>query len=934
MMHSDDDDNQTPDGNDSSPHHDTVDPSDPNDPKKSRACEACRGLKVKCEPDLDNVDGPCKRCAKAGRGCVVTQPTRKRQKKTDSRVAELEKKIDALTATLHASRAPLGHGGSVPSPLQQQHSPGVADVSSGRHGSSSSAPHEHPRRAGSADQRAGSTQPWAPASKRASQHTLGRGLGFGDAILSPSMVSGSQGQKRKFFDEPSSRSASTGVPDPGPSVAARPPRDPNQQVADVVDRGILSMDQADQLFARYTEHMTHHLPIVIFPPDVTAQHVRKSTPHLFLSILAAAASELPQIQWVLVKEFAHLIAEKVVFIGEKSLELVQAILIGVVWYFPPEYFEELKFYQFVHLAGVMAIDIGLGKHKANARAGLVPYNMRDHVRSKSLLPDPTTIESRRTWLGCYFLAANVSMALHRPNLIRWSPFMQECIDILSSSPEAAPTDRNFCHLVWTHRLSEEIGVQFSMEDPSTHVDVSEPKVQYALKGFERDIVKYRDAIPAEEQKPSLTLSFHVTSLYMHEIALYFDKPDEFSPEALRDPIPTLSQSLTSAHINALASCLVAIDGIFDTFLAMDAATIRCLPIFNFVRVAYALVVLIRIYFNASLPGSELGKVFSKQDMKVQSYLDRLLDKLRETAASEKCRPASKFLVVLIMLTTWFRKQEGGGDGNSGGGASTKVASDQPEGAQELQQQQQGATSGNNRPPPPQLPSFVRGSNGNSSTPTPSRPSPQGRQQQYHPHQPQPQSQPQPQQHSSGTWQQHHHQQEYPQANTPLHLLSEVATGGTAEHVRLEQQQLQLQQQHQQQVDWTSSSSASQQPPPYLYSSTDNNNTDNNCSGSKAEVSGWPTDLDYSSLAAGVGGDLGGFEQAMDMTLTGFGGMVMMMGSGAAGGGGADGLGGGGGGELDQMQQFQQMMAAIDQNPVISSPALKDMPMNQPDGWFQ
>jgi hypothetical protein len=56
---------------------------------------------VKCI--IDPASGePCKRCAKAGRQCIVTPPTRKRQKKADSRVAELERKIDALTATLAA----------------------------------------------------------------------------------------------------------------------------------------------------------------------------------------------------------------------------------------------------------------------------------------------------------------------------------------------------------------------------------------------------------------------------------------------------------------------------------------------------------------------------------------------------------------------------------------------------------------------------------------------------------------------------------------------------------------------------------------------------------------------------------------------------------------------------------------------------------------
>ncbi len=76
-----------------------------NEQKRPRACEACRGLKVRCEFDPSNPDGPCKRCAKANRPCVVTVPSRKRQKKTDSRVAELEKKIDALTATLQATKS-------------------------------------------------------------------------------------------------------------------------------------------------------------------------------------------------------------------------------------------------------------------------------------------------------------------------------------------------------------------------------------------------------------------------------------------------------------------------------------------------------------------------------------------------------------------------------------------------------------------------------------------------------------------------------------------------------------------------------------------------------------------------------------------------------------------------------------------------------------
>lgn len=80
------------------------------DAKRPRACEACRGLKVRCDQDPTHPEQPCRRCAKAGRQCIITQPTRKRQKKSDTRVAELEKKLDALTAALQQSQ----QGGPAP----------------------------------------------------------------------------------------------------------------------------------------------------------------------------------------------------------------------------------------------------------------------------------------------------------------------------------------------------------------------------------------------------------------------------------------------------------------------------------------------------------------------------------------------------------------------------------------------------------------------------------------------------------------------------------------------------------------------------------------------------------------------------------------------------------------------------------------------------
>ncbi|RFU72014.1 c6 transcription factor war1 [Trichoderma arundinaceum] len=449
------------------------------DAKKSRACEACRGLKVRCEPDP--VDGePCKRCRKAGRNCIVTVPTRKRQKKTDSRVSELEKKIDALTASLHARAGvpPLTAVGQHQSPSQHQqqhqhrHQP---DVSAGGYPWGS---------AGTAQKGAGAVRSWGGMDASPLMHSAPtpptRTPQDDASAFQPPIVMA--GQKRKATDRDSvgdDHKAMT--PSASWSGFSRPTE------GDIVDRGLITMETAAGLFNKYKDHMVRHLPAVVFPPSATVMELRKTKPTLFLAVMAAATGENHSLQRVLQKELMQLFAEKVIVTGEKNLELVQAMHVAVIWYWPPEHFEELKFYQLIHIAAVMAIDIGLGR-KGGPRRGPPPFR-------RNPPPDSSSIECRRTWLTCFFLALNTSMSLHRPNLIRWTPFMTECLEILETSADAAPTDKYFCHLVWAHRLAEEVGGQFSLDDPSTMVNITDARTQYALRALERDLDKYIASIP-------------------------------------------------------------------------------------------------------------------------------------------------------------------------------------------------------------------------------------------------------------------------------------------------------------------------------------------------------------------------------------------------------------------------------------------------------
>ncbi|POS79750.1 hypothetical protein DHEL01_v201845 [Diaporthe helianthi] len=585
------------------------------DPRKARACEACRGLKVRCEPVPEDPDGACKRCAKAGRNCVITQSTRKRQKKTDSRVAELEKKIDALTATLNATRA-----GQASTPTSTH-----PEAATGYYGTPG----------------AGPPGVWNVAD------------GTSDYAVSPV---GLAGRKRKHSDP-------VEIGGVGPAYSR------GDEHHDLVARGIVTVDRAAQLLDRYNYQMAPHLPGVVIPPHLTADELRKTKPVLFLAIMAAASSGLPEIRRVALRELMQTFAHRILIIGEKSIELVQALNLTVMWYIPPECLDDLKFYQLVHMAMIMALDLGLGKGRPR---GSKPSMWGAQPSRRHPQPDPTTIEARRTWLLCYYLTVNMAMALHRPFLLRWTSFMTECMDILESSPEAAPTDKYFCHLVWTHRLAEEIGFQFCMDDPSVSVSLSDHMTQHTIRSFERELDKHKAQVPAELLQPSLKLSFHTLSLYMHEIALQTDPA-----EAVKSPFVPESRAgnvtLIPAYTSALAACLTAIDGVFDTFLGMDPGSLHCMPVFNLVRVSYATVILIKIYSAASNPSSDLGKVIDKDSLMVEQKLSDLVEKYRAISNIDKHHPSSNFLTVIVMFRAWFIKfsqGQGQGQGQSKREATT------------------------------------------------------------------------------------------------------------------------------------------------------------------------------------------------------------------------------------------------------------------------
>ena len=138
---------------------------------------------------------------------------------------------------------------------------------------------------------------------------------------------------------------------------------------DVVERGLLSMNKATELVDRYNSLLMPHYPAV--PISCPAHELRKTKPILFLAVLAASAdTSEPVLHVKLNQEIQELYARKITVQGQKSIELIQALCVSILWPYPPKKyiylklstltansvnsFKELKFHQQMHMAGMFS----------------------------------------------------------------------------------------------------------------------------------------------------------------------------------------------------------------------------------------------------------------------------------------------------------------------------------------------------------------------------------------------------------------------------------------------------------------------------------------------------------------------------------------------------------------------------------------------------
>lgn len=146
---------------------------------------------------------------------------------------------------------------------------------------------------------------------------------------------------------------------------------------------VLTPEEVEKCLLRYRSISPVYFPFVIVPNDWTLQSMMRHSPTLLLAVLTAMCNST-HLQKTLDAGFREVVSQQVLVRGERSLDILQGLLVYLAWH--PFHLRPLnrQIHQFVQMAATMTMD------------------MKFHV-----MPEATdrSIEDKRAYLGCYYMSS-------------------------------------------------------------------------------------------------------------------------------------------------------------------------------------------------------------------------------------------------------------------------------------------------------------------------------------------------------------------------------------------------------------------------------------------------------------------------------------------------------------------------------------------------
>ncbi|KAF2812287.1 uncharacterized protein BDZ99DRAFT_439292 [Mytilinidion resinicola] len=327
---------------------------------------------------------------------------------------------------------------------------------------------------------------------------------------------------------------------------------------------------------------THKLPFVPFihiPPTTSSEQLFRERPFLWYCIVLASTKSRSQ-QEELPLKVRTMLSEAMVIGQEHNLDLLLGVLVCVAWCVNDVRVKKPSLAVFTQLAISLVFQLGLNKPPGSSFQTML-FNCKINAPEASRQLDSAvrTLEERRAILGCFLITSFVSAFLRYMDPLRWTPHMNECLEVLAEAKEF-PTDDTLIQLVRMQLIVDK-AVHFSAQ----HGEV-------ASNDFSRiPPALYRLALQGQLQEVEKNLSgnvqHEVVLLHLHSTALYISELGILKSAASANNTDFQDVECLYASLRSLKSWL-------DIFFTIPPARYTGIPFSIFSQFMRCLVVLYRL----------------------------------------------------------------------------------------------------------------------------------------------------------------------------------------------------------------------------------------------------------------------------------------------------------------------------------------------------
>ncbi|OHF03527.1 hypothetical protein CORC01_01246 [Colletotrichum orchidophilum] len=413
--------------------------------------------------------------------------------------------------------------------------------------------------------------------------------------------------------------------DPHSAISSPPSSGPSVSVASFGLKPQFNLDSAEKLLSTFRV-MLKHFPCVALPPDATVTSLSKTKPFVLLAILStASATSALQGHTLYDEEFRKILGLKFVAGGERTLELLQGLLIYTAWY--PFHLrpKNKQAFQYVRMAAEILHDLELD-HPPHQGAGS-PAN-GSAATASSFAPDQ--MDGIRAYVSCYYLVsahvlpflqyfrrttltdARFAMAWAKMAILAldYTSWTAACCDLLEQH-SALKGDHT---LAWLARLVHITEESSAISKTMPQGEQAKQQVHFMFLGLESQLREWQSRIPSSlSDINSLTLANLFTEMFLLAGPIYtLRSTAKIGDSDLGPPIP--------AH--RLEKCLTLLRTLFDFMVNLPSSAFVELSSIDWGRFIQAVILAIRISFPMPLC-PEWDHARAREQLQFDSYLARL-----------------------------------------------------------------------------------------------------------------------------------------------------------------------------------------------------------------------------------------------------------------------------------------------------------------------